>query len=42
MRDTLEKLQLLVHFSKNMPETISKDCCSLVEAIGTAIWEELF
>ena len=38
MWDTLEKLQLLVHFSKNKPETLSKDCSHLVESIGTAIW----
>jgi hypothetical protein len=38
MRD-IEKLQLLANFSKNKPETLSKDCLHLVEAIGTAIWE---
>ena len=39
MRATL-KNDILAHFSKNKPETLSKDCWHLVEAIGTAIWED--
>ena len=32
------RVVLLPHFSEYKPETISKDCCHLVEAIWSEIW----